>query len=109
MTVLARQTAAFRTDVERAVGLYRETAGVEVARRLVDQLELAVRRVTEFPAAGAPRYAELAGLTGLRAVTVGAFPYVAFYVERGGEVVLVRLLHGHRDLPQVLGDAAEAD
>lgn len=105
MTLPPRQTAAFRADAEHAVGHYRDTAGVEVARRLVDELERVVQRVAEFPAAGSPRYAELAEFPGLRSAAVGSFPYVAFYVERSGEVVLVRLLHGHRDLPELLGDA----
>ncbi|MBZ0253907.1 MAG: type II toxin-antitoxin system RelE/ParE family toxin [Candidatus Methylomirabilis sp.] len=104
-----------RARVRRPSKVKRDIA--EVAARIAEDSESAAwrfveatERVFDFlsrnPDAGAPR-PELSGgrLSDLRMWPVGGFEkYLVFYRHVGGEVQILRVLHGARDLAALLED-----
>jgi toxin ParE1/3/4 len=92
-------------DLDSAADYYVATADVDVALHFVDAVEAASRRVSKNPGLGSPRFAYELSIPGLRATTVGKFPYVLFYVEREDVVDVWRLLHTSRDIPATLQDS----
>jgi len=88
-----------RRDIDEAVEHYLAEAGEAVALDFIDALEDACRRIGDQPAGGSPRYAHELDIPGLRVRPVGKFPYLVFYVERGADIDVWRVLHGARDIP----------
>ena len=69
------------------------------ADRLLDAAEETFKFIAETPGIGSQRsFRKLAGVRS-RAVT-GFRNYLVFYQTRGETVVIVRVLHGMRDLPR---------
>jgi len=91
-------------DVERAVDWYADEAGADVAVRFIDALENAYRAIARNPAIGSPRYAHELNLPGLRSYKLKRFPYLIFYVDRGADVDVWRVLHAQRDIPMTMQD-----
>jgi toxin ParE1/3/4 len=94
---LIPRTSAQR-DVEDAIDHYLREAGERVALEFVDALDAAYGRVALNPGIGSPRYEHELRLPGLRAVAIGKFPYLAFYVEQADHVDVWRVLHAQRDV-----------
>lgn len=92
-------------DVNATVDFYVSEAGAEVALRFVDAVEATVRRVAKSPGLGSLRFAYELSIPGLRATTVGRFPYLMFYVEGADSVDVWRLLHSSRDIPTTLQES----
>jgi toxin ParE1/3/4 len=67
----------------------------KAAERLLDQVDVAITRLIRFPMIGAPRE-NLA--PGLRSIRVRPFRHIIFYRVSGEEIVLIRLLHGAREM-----------
>ena len=67
----------------------------EAARRFVKRLRTKARRLAETPGMGRSRGEDLR--PDLFSFPVGQ--YVLFYREQPGGIVLVRVIHGSRDLP----------
>lgn len=67
----------------------------EAARRLVERLRAKARQLAETPGMGRSRGEDLR--PGLFSFPVGQ--YILFYREQPDGVVLVRIIHGSRDLP----------
>jgi toxin ParE1/3/4 len=67
----------------------------EAARRFVEHLRVKARQLAETPGMGRSRGEDLR--PGLFSFPVGR--YVLFYREQSGGIVLVRVIHGSRDLP----------
>lgn len=102
MTTLRVRPAADR-DTDEAAEHYAREAGIDVALRFLDAVELAYRRIVESPWAGAPVTAFEARLAGLRFWPVPGFEAIlVFYVASPGVIEVVRVLHGARDLPKRL-------
>ena len=80
--VVLRERA--RCDIEEAVEHYLADAGPVVALAFIDALEDTRRHIGEQPGRGSPRYAHELDIPGLRFQSAGKFPYLVFYVERGG-------------------------
>lgn len=78
----------------------------EAAERFLTALQLSFRTLAQWPEIG-PRYqSNRAELAGLRFWPVRRFTnYLIFYcvIEMPGRLNIVRILHGARDVPQVLG------
>ena len=68
------------------------------AERLLDRVEVAIDRLQQYPMAGAPRENLTPGLRSIRAVP---FRHLIFYRVTGEDIVLIRLLHGVRNLGQL--------
>ena len=103
---IARRRQAQR-DILDAIDYYRATASQELALRFVDALQDAADRISEFPAAGSPRFWDSQGLSGLRSTRVAGFPYLIFYVEEPDRLVVWRVLHTARDIPESLRETTE--
>ena len=67
----------------------------EVARRFVERLRAKARQLAETPGMGRSRGEDLR--PDLFSFPVGY--YILFYREQPGGIVLVRVIHGSRDLP----------
>ena len=89
-------TASAAKDL-REIGRYtKEKWGLEQARRYREELELALQKLALTPSIGLLR-PEVA--SGVRSFPVAS--HVAFYVERGRGVTVVRLLHPRQDVARV--------
>jgi toxin ParE1/3/4 len=69
------------------------------ARRVVLRLRATARRLAETPGMGRSREEDLR--PGLFSFPLGQ--YVLFYKAQPGGIVLIRALHGARDLPAIFG------
>ena len=96
-----------RRDVDEVVEHYLAEARAVVALAFIDALEEAWRRMGEHPASGSPRYARELDLPGLRSWVVSGFPYLVFYVERGTDIDVWRVLHTARHIPAWLQEPLE--
>lgn len=72
------------------------------AQRLRDEVEVAAERIAEHPRIGYLR-PELAGEP-YRFLTLTGFPYLIVYNCERAPPFIVRIVHGARDLPDVLRD-----
>lgn len=89
------------TDVEDALSHYLREAP-HMAGAFIDALERAYRHIQRAPGAGSARYAWELGLPEIRFVSCGKFPYLVFYQERAEAIIVIRVLHGSRDIPPTL-------
>ncbi|MBX3482468.1 type II toxin-antitoxin system RelE/ParE family toxin [Phenylobacterium sp.] len=95
-----------KQDIQDAVDHYLAGGATAAAHGFLDALLVVYEMISAHPASGSPSYAErFGGPPGLRGVPLQAFPYVVFYLEGPDRVDVVRVLHGRRDLPQLLQDA----
>jgi len=98
-----RATKAFDADIESITDYLYLTAGYEVSNRLIENLAKTVGHIATFPESGNLHYSAVIETVKLRMFPVTKFPYyVVFYTAGPDEVVLVRLLHGMRDLSNEL-------
>lgn len=86
-------TASAARDLRDNGRYTKEKWGREQARRYREELELALRKLALTPSLGLLR-PEVA--PGVRSFPVAS--HVAFYVERGGGITVVRLLHPRQDV-----------
>lgn len=93
-----------REDVRTAVEFYLGEAGDAAALDFVEAVDNALTYVAEFPTAGSPRLGQELGLPGVRSWSVKRFPYIIFYLDHGDRIVVWRVLHSQRDLPNTLAD-----
>lgn len=89
------------SDVEEAIGFYLREAP-HAAGSFIDALERAYRHIQRSPGSGSARYAWELDLPEIRFVPCGKFPYLVFYQERVEVIVVIRVLHGRRDIPPTL-------
>lgn len=90
---------AARRDIDEAIGHYFAEAGQARALGFIDALQRAFGRIARNPGIGSPRYAQELGLDGLRVWPLRRYPYLIFYVDRGTQLDLWRVLHAQRDIP----------
>lgn len=86
-------------DIDEAIDNYRREAGEAAALGFVDALEHAYRHIARYPSSGSTRYAHELEVPGLRSWPLKRYPYVVFFVERGDQVDVWRILHAERDIP----------
>ena len=93
-----------KQDVQDAVHHYLGEQAPGAARRFLQALETTYLPVSAHPSSGSPRYVErFGGPPGLRGWALKGFPYVVFYLEGADRIDVVRVLHGRRDIPSLLG------
>ena len=80
-----------------------ETAGPRLAESFLASLRRGLALLSEQPAIGSLRLAEDVGMAGLRIWPVRGFPYVVFYLEQADLIMVLRIMHGARDFPALLG------
>jgi toxin ParE1/3/4 len=99
VTFAARATA----DVdEQAAYLAAQSPGLGV--RFVEAVVATARRLAEFPGFGRPSPVQSGKLAGSRVVRVEGFrDHLIFYATHRRRVLVIRVLHGARDLPTAAG------
>ena len=76
---------------------------VEAADRFIDAMEQSLLRLHEWPEIGKAWESDHPDLTGVRWWPVEGFPNVLiFYRPHAEGIDLIHLLHGHRDLRNIL-------
>jgi len=86
-------------DVLNQADWYGEQAGAKLARRWENAITSTVLRIAERPRAGAPCKFAAEELRDVRRVPVAGFPrHLVFYQFRGNEILVLRVIHGARDL-----------
>jgi plasmid stabilization system protein ParE len=94
---------AARQDALRQYRYLAREAGLAIAGRFLDALELTISRMSRRPNVGshvASRYPELAGI---RALPVEGFELVrVYYVVHEQETRVIRVLHARRDVRKLL-------
>jgi len=77
-----------------------ESENPEVADKFIDVIAERILLLAKNPHLGRPRDHDLQ--VGLRSFAIGN--YVIFYYIEGKDVLILRLLHGRRDIPSLLND-----
>jgi len=82
-----------------------EEAGLDVADRFLAAFDETARFLAAMPGVGRVREAKDPSAKGLRSWAVDGFPnYLVFYVPGAESLVVMRLLHGARDLRFILDE-----
>lgn len=85
-------------DIARAVEHYRDQADPETALRFINAIELAARRIADFPTSGSATAEVRTGIPGLRVLREEGFPFLLFYTCDDDAVRVHRVLHERRDI-----------
>ena len=94
-----RISKQFYRDIDVVLGYLGDIAGVDVVRRFASAVESTRNHIRHFPSSGSLHYSEAANIDNLRMFPVSRYrDYLLFYIDGSEEVVLVRLLHGNRDV-----------
>lgn len=96
-----RKARRLSRDVDEVADFY-ELQSAALAMKFLTAFGDAVRRLRAFPSIGSPRYRHMLDMPGLRCVQTDTFPYLLFYREQGGRLILARLLHNSRDITTLL-------
>lgn len=96
-----RKARRLSRDVDEAADFY-ELQSATLAMKFLTAFGDAVRRLRGFPSIGSPRYRDMLDVPGLRCIQTDTFPYLLFYREQGGQLILARLLHNSRDIASIL-------
>ena len=90
-------------DVLEQADWYTAQSGQALAKRWGNAVTLAVLRVVSRPTAGAPCTFRSPELADLRRAPIPGFPrHLLFYKFHEGEVFVLRIVHGARDLENLL-------
>jgi len=92
-------TDAAVNDILEQAAWYEEQSGLKLACRWEQAVTSVLLRVAATPSAGAPCTFKAADLKGVRRLSVPRFPkHLVFYRVRGQELIILRVVHGARDL-----------
>ena len=95
---------AARADILRQGGYFIEIGQERVGDRFLAATRAGIEHVSQTPHAGAPRPMKNHRLVGLRTWPVDGFGDIKiYYLVEDGELLVVRVLHGRRDIEGVLG------
>jgi len=87
------------SDILEQAAWYQEKSGTKLAQRWEQAVSSILLRVAKNPAAGAPCSFKAVELKGVRRMTVPRFSrHLMFYQVHDQEVVVLRIVHGARDL-----------
>lgn len=99
--IIEREEAA---DDAMGIAAYIAARNFDAGLRFLDAVDRDYKRISEFPGIGTLRTCRRPELAGLRSVPVSGFRnWLIFFLSREGEVEIVRVLHGARDLRQEMG------
>jgi toxin ParE1/3/4 len=99
---LALSDAAIADILEQA-DWYAEQSGEALAHRWEKAVKSALLRVVRYPSAGTPCTFRSPELRDVRQTTIPGFPkHLLFYRFQNGEVQILRVVHGARDLERLL-------
>lgn len=105
MKGIARRRRGAREDLIAVYRHYAREAGLGTARHFLTQAEATFQRLADRPGIGTPYEPEQPPCAGLRYCPVSRFKkYLVFYRPAAGGIEVVRVLHGARDLPNILAE-----
>ena len=88
--------------------LYLAADNPEIARRYVFTVEQSIASLPLTPSVGSTYRAKSIKLKGLRRLIVPGFKnYLIFYIETAKTIEVLRILHGARDIPNLLREGDE--
>jgi toxin ParE1/3/4 len=93
---------AARTDAAQITDYYVNVAGAEVATGFAAALDNALSFILSSPGAGSPRLRDTCRRPRLRVWPVRGFPHLVIYDDAPKRIVILRILHGARDIPASL-------
>jgi toxin ParE1/3/4 len=99
-----RRLPAFVDDLSEAYA-YLADRSPAAAERLLDEVDAVAELLALFPSSGRQR-SELGA--GLRSRRLRRFPHLVFYRQASDAILLLRLLHGARNLENALEGAGQA-
>ena len=96
-------TDAAAIDIVEQADWYETRSGRSLAERWEESVASAIRRVLNRPNAGTPCRFKAAQLHSLMRIVIRGFPkHLMFYMSHGGEISVIRIVHGARDLESLL-------
>jgi toxin ParE1/3/4 len=107
MSLPVRLLSAVDTDLAQQAAFLQESSEAS-AIRFLDSFDATLASIGAFPLSGLPRRSPNPFLSGLRFCRVKDFPnHLIFYLVREQEVVVIRIVHGARDLDALFGPEGE--
>lgn len=101
---------AARSDILRQIGYYGDLGRADVGIRFFDAVRFSLDRLVQTPLAGSPKHFDHPELDGMRAWPVKGFDaFRLYYLVQDDRLVVVRVLHGRRDVEGVLEDFEDDD
>jgi toxin ParE1/3/4 len=97
-----RLRPAARGDALAVAAHYRDDSGLGIALAFTDALQRALHSILENPDIGAPGYAHILDVPGLRVLSLRRFPLLVAYRETRTDIDVLRILHAKRDVPPSL-------
>lgn len=74
-----------------------------VAIKFIDAIEQTCNTLAQMPGIGSRNYCDIALARGIRMIAVNNFNnYLLFFIEYETHIDVIRLLHGARDIPEIL-------
>ena len=105
-----RRSDDFNADVQEE-WIYLQQFGEELADHFIDRVDATAKLLAQQPGLGHPGRYRHPNLAGLRVKRVGK-PFenwLTFYWDQADHVLLYRVIHGARDLPeQLLGEGSQS-
>jgi plasmid stabilization system protein ParE len=101
--------AAARSIIEQA-DYYQHASDASLSQRWEVAVDAALRSLQRLPGRGAPCRFHAPALAGMRWISIPDFPrHMIFYRHSSAErtILIVQVLHGARNLQQILKDAQE--
>ncbi|MEZ2219869.1 type II toxin-antitoxin system RelE/ParE family toxin [Rhizobium sp. RCC_161_2] len=96
---------AARSDIIEQLRYYTDAGGGDVGERFLAGTQDALSSIAQAPLAGSPRRFDNPALDGLRSRAIPGFETIrVYYLVQDEMIVVVRVLHGRRDLQNILGD-----
>ena len=97
-------------DIVRQFGWYSEQGLPDVARRFRSSVESSIKLALSRPESGAPKLVRNLALSGLRSWPVKGFgEFRIYYLLRPNTFIVVRVLHGKRDIGAILENQTVED
>jgi toxin ParE1/3/4 len=90
---------AAAADIVEQADWYQEQSGAELVRRWERPVTSAVLRIVDHPSAGPITKFQASELSNVRRVLIPGFPkHLIFYQVHKSELLILRVVHGARDL-----------
>ncbi|NTG46489.1 type II toxin-antitoxin system RelE/ParE family toxin [Agrobacterium rhizogenes] len=94
-----------RSDILEQLRYYTDAGGDDVGDRFFVGIRQSLSAITQTPLAGSPRHFDNPALDGLRSRVVSGFETIrVYYLIRDEAIIVVRILHGRRDLQALLSE-----
>jgi plasmid stabilization system protein ParE len=96
---------AARSDILKQIAYYAEMGRNDIAERFLENTQQSFQRILFTPRSGTPKQTGNALLDGLRSQAIVGFETTRlYYLIRDDAIVIIRVLHGRRDVAGILGD-----